>query len=143
MGIGKQSILIQGKWKQARHARTLFDDGRKSRLLCIALSKTQSEKFLPHGFSHESKLESASNPRLVWPRTECGPDTARRSRPVGRQYPGIARKPRRPSGEFGQACTTLPLILATTTHGPRSSQGTSLIPSSYSPLHFSFPRLSF
>lgn len=144
MGIGKQSILIQGKRKQARHARTLFDDGRKSRLLCIALSKTQSEKFLPHGFSHESKLESASNPRLVWPRTECGPDAGRRTRPAGRQYPGIAPKPRR---QVVSSAKRVPLHSHSchycTTHGPRPSQGTSLIPSSYSLLHSSFPRLSF
>ena len=128
------------KRKQARHARTLFDDWRKSGLLCIALSKAQSEKFLPHGFSHESKLESASNPRLVWPRTECGPDATRRTLAGRPAVPGSCPQTKE-AKRVGQACTTL--ILATTTHGPRPSQSTSLIPSSCTLIHPSFLRLSF
>ena len=54
-GIGKQSMLKKNKREQAGRARTLFDDGSKGGLLCVALCKAQSEKFLPHRFCHESK----------------------------------------------------------------------------------------
>ena len=128
-GIGKQSMLKVGKREQARHARTLFDDGRKRGLLCIALCKAQSEKFLPRRFCHESKSEIVWNPRLLWARAEYGPDARRWARPAGRQLAGVA--PKEAKRREGEPCTTL----TTATHGSRPSQGT--FPPSF--LFFSSP----
>ncbi len=110
-----RSIHRQGKRKRARHARTLFDDGRKSGLLCIALCKAQSEKFLPCWFSHESEIETS--------RGAMAPDRRRAwhgigVRPANRKYPGL------PANQGGQGVYGTHSHLATDTHGSRSSQGT-------------------
>ena len=110
LGVSESNRCLKwGKIEQARHARTLFDDGRKRGLLCIALCKAQSKKFLPRRFCHESKSEIVWNPRLLWARAECGPDARRWTRPAGRHLAGVAAKEAK--RREGECALLLPLPL--------------------------------